>query len=74
MARSATACYDRDVPTSPLLGLRVPAELVKRLDAIAAAVPGTTRHSIARVALERGIEALESDPRYSPADTSKRKK
>lgn len=73
MARSAIVEYPGRVPTSPLLGLRIPAELIERLDAVAAAVPGTTRHSIARVALERGIEALELDPRYRPVEPKRKK-
>lgn len=51
-------------PGKPVLNLRVTPEAAVRLDRLSAKYPVLTRHAIARVALERGLEALEADPRW----------
>ena len=45
-----------------MLGIRVAKADLDRLDAIAERMPAGTRHSIARVALRLGLEAVERDP------------
>lgn len=69
----AEMAYTASVMRGSQLGTRFPLELVARLDRIAAAVPGLTRGAVARVALERGLEVLETDPRYRPPPAPKRK-
>ena len=47
-----------------VLSLRVPDPLSERLDAMVTKYPMLNRHAIARVALERGLDAIEADPRW----------
>lgn len=44
--------------------LRAPAELVVRLEAIAARYTVLTQHRIALRALELGLDAIDKDPRW----------
>lgn len=54
------------------LNMRVPAELQARLDRLAENVPGWTRTIVARVAMEKGLDVLEADPRFQPPEKTKR--
>lgn len=46
------------------LSLRSSEELESRLDAIVARYPMMTRHGLALIALERGLAAIEIDPKW----------
>jgi len=46
------------------LSLRSSDELEARLDALVAKYPMLTRHKLALIALERGLAAIEGDPRW----------
>jgi predicted transcriptional regulator len=45
------------------LNIRASEELTERLDKLAAKYP-LTKHAIAKIALGRGLDAIESDPRW----------
>lgn len=47
---------------SEMLGVRVSADDLARLDALAERLPIGTRHSIARFAFRIGLDAIERDP------------
>ena len=47
---------------SEMLGVRVSADDVARLDALAERLPIGTRHAIARFAFRIGLDAIERDP------------
>jgi len=47
---------------SEMLGVRVSADDLARLDALAERLPIGTRHAIARFALRIGLDAIERDP------------
>jgi hypothetical protein len=47
---------------SEMLGVRVSADDLARLDALAERLPIGTRHAIARFALRIGLHAIERDP------------
>jgi hypothetical protein len=47
---------------SQMLGIRVSADDLARLDALAERFPIGTRHAIARFALRIGLDAIERDP------------
>jgi hypothetical protein len=47
---------------SEMLGVRVSADDLARLDALAARLPIGTRHGIARFAFRIGLDAIERDP------------
>jgi hypothetical protein len=54
--------YPLAVPdNTKVLGLRVSSELVGRLDKLVERFPGSNRHALARVALERGLDELERE-------------
>jgi hypothetical protein len=46
------------------LSLRSSDELESRLDAIVAKYPMLTRHGLALIALQRGLAAIEGDPKW----------
>ena len=64
----AKGIHARPMPRGLQLNMRVPAELVDRLDKLAANVPGWTRTIVARVAMEKGLADLEADERFAPRD------
>jgi hypothetical protein len=47
---------------SEMLGVRVSADDLARLDALAERLPIGTRHAIARFALRIGLDAIEENP------------
>lgn len=47
---------------SAMLGVRVSADDLARLDGLAERLPIGTRHAIARFALRIGLDAIERDP------------
>ena len=47
---------------SEMLGVRVSADDLARLDALAKRLPIGTRHAIARFAIRIGLDAIERDP------------
>jgi len=47
---------------SAMLGVRVSAHDLARIDALAERLPIGTRHAIARFALRTGLDAIERDP------------
>lgn len=59
MAKSKAADSDG---LSEMLGIRVAKSDIERIDALAERMPVGTRHSIARVALRLGLDAIERDP------------
>ncbi len=67
--------YTAAVAKGTQLTLRVSPAVIEQLDAVAAAVPGLTRHTVARVAIERGLAEMATDPRYGgkPPATRRRK-
>lgn len=46
------------------LSLRSSDQLEARLDAVVAKYPMLTRHGLALIALERGLSAIETDPKW----------
>lgn len=58
----AKATKDKDEGLSAMLGVRVSADDLARIDAIAEKLPIGTRHAIARFALRIGLDAIERDP------------
>ena len=46
-----------------VLNLRASGELTARLNALVAKYP-LTKHAIAKIALARGLDAIEADPRW----------
>lgn len=46
------------------MSLRSSESLESRLDAIVAKYPMLTRHGLALIALERGLAAIEGDPKW----------
>ena len=77
MAYAAREMAEEDKLTINL-GLRVTAEDLERIDALADKVPVASRHSVARHAMRMGLALLEEDPqRFLAAPetkTTKRKK
>ena len=63
MQEMATKKKDKDADgLSEMLGVRVSADDVARLDALAERLPIGSRHAIARFALRLGLDAIERDP------------
>jgi hypothetical protein len=58
----AKATKDKDEGLLKMLGVRVSADDLARLDALAERLPIGTRHGIARFALRLGLDAIERDP------------
>ena len=54
----------------PVVAVRVDEDTLLRLDALAERIPGTTRSSLAREAIERGLVVLERE--YPPKRRKKR--
>jgi hypothetical protein len=50
-------------PVKKALNLRGSEEAVARLEKLTAKYP-LTKHAIARIALDRGLDAIESDPKW----------
>jgi hypothetical protein len=44
--------------------LRAPADLIARLEAYAAKYPLLSQHRLALLALSRGLDAMDGDPRW----------
>jgi hypothetical protein len=59
---------------SEMLGVRVSADDLARLDALAERLPIGTRHAIARFALRIGLDAIERDPAILLGGTLKGRK
>lgn len=59
---------------SEMLGVRVSADDLARLDALAERLPIGTRHAIARFALRIGLDAIERDPGILLGGTMKGRK
>lgn len=53
----------KEPTTGNALNIRGSDELTARLEKLVAKYP-LTKHAIARIALERGLDAIESDPRW----------
>ena len=53
------------------LGVRVTAEDLARIDALADRIPIATRHAIARHAMRLGLELIEGDPAILLGDAIK---
>ncbi len=51
-------------PTTKPVTLRVPIGVVARMEAYAAKYPLLSQHRLALVALERGLDAMDRDPRW----------
>jgi len=60
-------------PLSEMLGVRVSADDLARIDAITERMPVGTRHSIARVALRIGLDAIEREPTILLGKASRRR-
>lgn len=55
----------KPVITEPsVLNLRASGEITARLNALVAKYPLLTKHAIAKVALARGLDAIENDPKW----------
>ena len=61
MNAMAKTTKDRD-GLSEMLGVRVSADDLARIDALAERLPIGTRHAIARFALRVGLDAIEHNP------------
>jgi hypothetical protein len=59
---------------SEMLGVRVSADDLARLDRLAERLPIGTRHAIARFALRIGLDAIERDPAILLGDAVKGRK
>ncbi len=65
-ARSKKVYAPAPPPTAtpgPMLSVRLTAGTDARLAALAAKYP-LTKHGIARIALERGLDAIDADPKW----------
>jgi hypothetical protein len=58
----AKTTKEKEPGLTEMLGVRVSADDLARLDAIADLLPIGTRHAIARFALRIGLDAIERDP------------
>jgi hypothetical protein len=59
---------------SEMLGVRVSADDLARIDALAERLPIGTRHAIARFALRTGLDAIERDPNILLGSVAKGRK
>lgn len=47
-----------------IMNIRTTLESSERLDALVVKYPLLSKHAIARVAIERGLDAIENDPKW----------
>lgn len=73
MAKATKSKDDKEGLTE-MLGVRVSADDVARIDALADRIPIATRHAIARHALRLGLDAIERDPAILLGDALKKGK
>jgi hypothetical protein len=70
----AKATKEKDEGLSAMLGVRVSADDLARLDALADRLPIGTRHAIARFALRIGLAEIERNPSILLGDAVKGRK